>query len=133
MWNEFTQWLEENEQFDQLLMQSRQQRLAQSCEECLLALENEHELVKQWMKEMICDNRELMKMFEEFKEESRKKSHLFAFWNEYIDMVMILLQFIKAERTGNWEFHLSATAAMLPHFYAMDRIIPAGFQFTLPI
>ena len=121
MWNEFTQWLEENKQFDQLLIQSRQQRFAQSCEECLLALENEHELVEQRMKEMICDNRELMKMFEEFKEESRKKSHLFAFWNEYIDMVMILLQFIKAERTGNWEFHLSATAAMLPHFYAMDR------------
>ena len=39
IWNEFTQWLEENEQFDQPLIQSRQQRLAQNCEECLLALE----------------------------------------------------------------------------------------------
>ena len=36
-------------------------------------------------------------------------------------MVMILLQFIKAERTGNWNLHLSSTAAMIPHFFAMDR------------
>ena len=36
-------------------------------------------------------------------------------------MVSILLQFIKAERTGNWKLHLSATAAMLPYFFAMGR------------
>ena len=83
------------------------------------------------MKEMICGNRELMIIFEEFKEESRKKSHMFAFWNEYIDMVMILLQFIKAERTGNWEFHLLPQLQCCRTFIQwIDRIIHAGFQFT---
>ena len=37
-------------------------------------------------------------------------------------MVLVLLQFIKAERTGNWKLHLSATAAMVPHFFSMDRV-----------
>ena len=37
-------------------------------------------------------------------------------------MVLVLLQFIKAERTGNWKLPLSATAAMIPHFYSMDRV-----------
>jgi hypothetical protein len=37
-------------------------------------------------------------------------------------MVLLLLQFVKAERTGNWKLHLSATAAMVPHFFSMDRV-----------
>ena len=36
-------------------------------------------------------------------------------------MVKILLDFIRSERTGNWLAHLSATPAMLPYFFAMDR------------
>ena len=32
-----------------------------------------------------------------------------------------LLQFVKAERTGNWELHLSSVSVMVPHFFAMDR------------
>ena len=36
-------------------------------------------------------------------------------------MADILLQFIKAERSGNWDLHLSALAEMTPHFFAMDR------------
>ena len=39
-----------------------------------------------------------------------------------MSMVTILLQFIKAGRTGNWNLHLSSTAKMLRNFYAMDRV-----------
>ena len=55
-----------------------------------------------------------------FKSESKVKSKLFSFWEQYIAMVMILLHFIKAERTGNWNLLLPCTAAMVPHFFAMD-------------
>ena len=37
-------------------------------------------------------------------------------------MVLLLLQFVKAEQSGNWKLHLSATAAMVPHFFSMDRV-----------
>ena len=43
---------------------------------------------------------------------------------------MILLQFIKAECTGNWRLHLSSTATMVPHFFAMDR---TNYARWLPI
>ena len=46
---------------------------------------------------------------------------MFAFWDEYVRMVITLLQFIKAERTGNWCLHLEATSALAPYFFAHDR------------
>ena len=49
---------------------------------------------------------------------------------EDIAIVMILLQFIKAEHTGNWNLHLSSTAAIIPHFFAMDR---TNYARWLPI
>jgi len=53
--------------------------------------------------------------------EGTSASNLFAFWNSYVEMIKVLLGFIRAERTGDWQAHLSFTAAMTPYFYAMDR------------
>lgn len=36
-------------------------------------------------------------------------------------MAKLVLQFVKAERTGHWELHLLSVSAMVPHFFAMDR------------
>ena len=44
---------------------------------------------------------ELTTLFEVFKSQARAKSKLFAFWEQYGDMINTLLQFIKAERAGN--------------------------------
>ena len=65
--------------------------------------------------------RELSTLFKTFKEKTRAVSKTFLFWEQYIEMVDILLQFIKAERSGNWDLYLSALAEMTPHFFAMDR------------
>ena len=37
---------------------------------------------------------------------------MFSLWEEYCSMVDIVLQLIQAERTGNWDLHLSAVTAM---------------------
>ena len=63
----------------------------------------------------------LTSSFEAFVSERTKKSKMFAFWSEYCDMVNVLLQFIKAERTGNWNLQLHSVAALVPYFLAMDR------------
>lgn len=62
---------------------------------------------------------DLYHLFQRFKVESR--SQMFKFWDSYINMVFVLLRFIKAEREANWELHLQSTAEMLPHFFSMDR------------
>ena len=43
----------------------------------------------------------LITLVGEFRSEARAKSNLFAFWDQYLSVVMTLLQFIKAERTGD--------------------------------
>ncbi len=43
------------------------------------------------------------------------------FWNSYIEMVELLLVFIRATREGNLELHLACVAKMLPWFFANDR------------
>lgn len=59
--------------------------------------------------------------FTRFEEEGRVRSQLFSFWCGYVSMVQLLLEFIKAERTGDWPLHLSTTPGMVPQFFAMDR------------
>ena len=47
--------------------------------------------------------------------ESSKTSQL---WFQYLDMIYIVCNFIKAERTGNWSLHLKSLSDMLPYFAA---------------
>ena len=51
-------------------------------------------------------------MISTFRQKFDCKSNLFAFWNEYIIMVTLLLQFTKAERTSDWSLHRRATARL---------------------
>ena len=44
-----------------------------------------------------------------------------AFWQSYIDMVQVLLDFIKAIRIGDWDLHLQTCEQMLVWMHAYDR------------
>ena len=43
------------------------------------------------------------------------------FWQSYLDLVGLLLNFIRATREGNWELHISCLRKMLPWIFAMDH------------
>ena len=43
------------------------------------------------------------------------------FWQSFIDMVQVLLDFIKATRNGDWDLHLQTTERMLVWMHAYDR------------
>ena len=47
---------------------------------------------------------------------------LSSFWMSYVDMIEILLAFIRASRESNWEMHLSAVRSMLPCFFTYDSL-----------
>ena len=80
-----------------------------------------HESIPQIFPKLEEDWGGLICAYDAFKSEARGKSSMFAFWEEYCSMVNIMLQLFKAERTGNWNLHLSAVATMTPHFFAMER------------
>lgn len=45
----------------------------------------------------------------------------FSFWSSYIDMVQLLLLFLRATRSSNWDLHLATIPKMLPWFFAYNR------------
>ena len=129
-WQAFLQWLEnqtaevttqdkQNLKAAEVTTQDKQNLKAkiQECQRCF----KENVSIRQSCEAVLNDMDAVTSLLTVFKSERKAKSKLLSFWEEYIAMVMILLQFIKAERTGNWNLHLSSTAAMIPHFFAMDR------------
>ena len=83
-------------------------------------IENKGE-VFQAVQDLEADLKDVTSSFDVFVTQRKTKSKMFTFWEEYGSMVNALLQFIKAERTGNWHLHLSTVATLTPYFYAMDR------------
>ena len=63
-----------------------------------------------------------------------KESRTRRLWLHYFEMIDILKQFIKAERTGDWELHLQSLYSMLPYFAASGRDLYAksGYVFLTP-
>ena len=47
-------------------------------------------------------------------EQVESRDLLLLYWRHYVKMVMILLQFIRTERAGDWQVLKSAFMAMLP-------------------
>ena len=63
----------------------------------------------------------LEEKFHAFKDFQSRISQMFNLQNQYIKMVHIMLNFIRAERIGDWELHLEAVTHMLPYVFAYDR------------
>ena len=63
-----------------------------------------------------------MSTLRKFKTFGKENSDSFMFWEVYLTMVHILLNYVRAERDGIWDLHLSSVAQMLPYFFGFDRI-----------
>ena len=61
---------------------------------------------------------------------SCSKYPMFLFWSSYIEIVCLLLKFIRATREGNWNLHLSRIRDMLPWVTSYNRI---SYSRYLPI
>ena len=67
-------------------------------------------------------------MYEEFCRENNGPMKIF--WNSYLDMVELMLCFIRATREGNWKLHLNCVKDMLPWFFAYDH---TNYSRYLPV
>ena len=47
---------------------------------------------------------------------------VFLFWSSFIEMVQLLLLFLRGTRANNWDLHLSSIRSMLPRFFGYDRV-----------
>ena len=60
------------------------------------------------------DDPDKIKEIVEFQKDALQTSRTAKLWIQYMEMIDILKMYLKAERLGNWELHLKATAEMLP-------------------
>ena len=114
-WNTFLAWYKSQEK------RIPEQQTLGKIVDCGRMVENDKESARDSVRKTQPELTELMSLFGVFKSENQARSKLFTFWDQYGAMVTSLLQFLKAERTGNWKLHQSSIAAMLPHYFAMDR------------
>ncbi|CAB3981118.1 Hypothetical predicted protein [Paramuricea clavata] len=73
----------------------------------------------------ICTSKQVndaKRTYDTFVEKRSEENPTFALWSKYIDMVQLLLLYIRATRTSNWELHLSSLRSMIPWFFATDRV-----------
>ena len=66
---------------------------------------------------------ELFELYETFEEKliCSELGPMSFLWNSFIEMVQILLDFIKSKRTGDWPLHMQASERMVKWFFAYDR------------
>ena len=57
-----------------------------------------------------------------FSTSEAEKKPTFALWLNYIQMVEVLLMFLRATRENDWDLHLSAVRSMLPWFFSTGRV-----------
>ncbi|CAH3184788.1 unnamed protein product [Porites lobata] len=118
-WKAFEKWLLERPIEEQPRV--AKEEMFSAINDCRKAIKGPFNQLLDNIDKFMSKAKDAISLFEQFKQESRTKSSLFAFWDDYCTIVNILLQFIKAERTGDWGLHLAATAKMLPYFFSMDR------------
>ncbi|XP_070548281.1 uncharacterized protein [Ptychodera flava] len=54
----------------------------------------------------------------------------YAFWSSYLNMVQLLLLFIRGTREGDWHLHLAAIRQMLPWYFAYGKV---NYSRYLPV
>lgn len=66
---------------------------------------------------------ELFTFFQEYENaiSDAENSPMAAFWQSYLEMFELLMQFQKATKSGNWELHLDSCEKLLPWFHAYDH------------
>lgn len=117
MWRAFLEWCQTN---NNEVINHQRNHLFPKIQDCIATVEKKED-VSNSFQQLETNLTEVTELFKEYKTTRRTASNMFAFWEEYMSMVNILLQFIKAERTADWGLHLTTVAAMLPHFFTMDR------------
>ena len=54
-------------------------------------------------------------------DKSRENTPIYLFWRQYMELVLLLLRFTRAFRSGNWELYLTSIAEMVPWFALYDH------------
>lgn len=126
-WQAFGKWLKNNQGDEELPLDTEDQ-LLKLINSCKSSISTSDKSLVTYFGQLYDNLSNIMPTFERFCKQASEKSKLFMFWKMYIDVVLLLLRFIRAERDGCWELHLQAVSEMIPYFFSMDRINYARYM-----
>ena len=126
-WQAFLHWLNADDQQSHKA-NLQEKHLVENVKSFYSTLKSK-ENVPQQAKRITNELKIVVELFETFQRAERVRSPMFAFWDEYVRMMMPL-QFVKAERTGNWRLHLTAVSVMASYFFTHDR---QDYALWLPV
>ena len=102
LWLSFTKWVLQKKSSPESLASVDENRIIRYCLTCMESvIDKFKEALQGQFKQLCSEMKDLLELLDIFRKEGRTKSKLFAFWDSYIEMVELLLTFIRAEREGN--------------------------------
>ena len=113
-WEAFTVWVKENDKMGEEQIYDLSKKVT-DLQAALLAknLETTDQSISE-LKDMLDALEDLM---EEFSAYMRQQSKTYIYWENLMQMIVILLQYIRAERDSNWELHMECVTMMAPMFF----------------
>ena len=125
-WKSFCQWLEEeghaSDEDIQILKKKKLELLEAFHKGQKYVLDHRDEIRKLALDLGNLLQEKLDLLWDQFQALGHQLSDSFTFWNEYISMVWLLLDFLHGERDSNWNLHLETFSAMLPYDRAYDHL-----------
>ena len=70
----------------------------------------------------LLESSNVIKQLNEFDKKNEESSPVFKFARQYMHMVQLVLLFIKAVRTADWDLHLPSLEAFTNYFFAYDKL-----------
>lgn len=64
----------------------------------------------------------LLQDFQLFLERKCEESPLFKYWNNFLIMQQLVLNLLRADRTGDWKLHVESMKHIQPLYFILDRV-----------
>lgn len=97
------------------------------CKTSILACANERSENKEDIKKKedrilkAMEGSDLLKKMDNF-DKTRDKYAMFKVWRHYMQMVMEMMEFVRAVKTGDWDLHLKSLSKFTRYFFAHDML-----------
>ena len=96
--------------------EDKESRIRSSCDDLISGIKTLNDLKDHPdMKELIAD-------LAEVKTQMKDKGRTAKLWLQYLEQVQMIMLYIRAERTGDWDLYVYTLKCMLPYFHAAGHL-----------
>ena len=121
-WKAFIDWIEENNVNVDDIDEEQVKNAVTAVQNLMKDAFNNKDVFRtafEHLKATLCPVTQLLERFER---NSRNRSDTYVFWDNYLEMVQLLLEYVASEREGDIKSHINAFADMLSYDFACNHL-----------